>query len=131
MRNSVLFFGVASIILLSCNKNSNNNSSANPYNGSWKVQVLEEGCGTSQPQNLVVTLGAFSVNTFSISCTPILAYTFNISGNINSNGIFSGSLNSSDYTTIPCPFSGKCSSPDSCIASGSASGSAIVVTITR
>jgi hypothetical protein len=131
VRYSILSLGVICIIFLSCNKPSNNNSSGTPYDGLWKLQVLEIGCGTSLPQDLIVTLGAFSTNTFSISCTPILAYTFYISGNINSSGIFSGSLYSSNYASVPCPFTGNCSSPDSCSASGSAPGSSIVVTVIR
>jgi hypothetical protein len=130
VRNSILFLSVV-IIFFSCTKSGNNNSSANPYDGLWKLQVLEIGCGTSLPQDLSVTLGTYSTSTFSISCTPILAYTFYISGSINSSGIISGSLYSSDYASVPCPFTGNCSSPDSCSASGSAPGSAIIVTVTR
>lgn len=131
VRNTILFLWVFSIVFFSCTKPGTNNPSTNPYDGLWKLQVLEVGCGTSPPQNLTVILGAYSTNTFSISCTPILAYTFNTSGNINSSGIFSGILYSSDYASVPCPFTGSCSSPDSCSASGTASGSNIVVTATR
>jgi len=131
VRNSILFFGLISIIFFSCSKTGNNNSPVNLYDGVWKLQVLEIGCGPSLPRNLVVSLGRYSTNTFPISCTPILAYTFYISGSINSNGVFSGNLFSPDYASVPCPFTGNCSSPDSCSASGSAPGSAIAVTITR
>ena len=132
VRNSILFFGVVSIIFFSCAKSGNNSSPVNPYDGVWKLQVLEIGCGPSIPQNLSVKLGAYSTNEFSISCTPILAYNFSISGTISSNGIFSGSLRSIDYApTVPCPFTGTCPTPDSCIASGSAPGSMIAVTVTR
>jgi len=131
VKNLILFLAAFCIIISSCAKSGNNNSPDNPYDGSWKLEVLEIGCGTSHPQDLKVILGKYSTSEFPIPCTPILSYTFYISGNINSNGIISGSLFSPDYASVPCPFTGTCSSPNSCSASGSASGSMIVVTMSR
>ncbi len=84
----ILFLCVFSVIFFSCTKPSTNSPSNNPYDGLWKLQVLEFGCGTSPYQDLTVSLGAYSTDSFNISCLPILSYTFNTSGNITSSGIF-------------------------------------------
>lgn len=128
MRNSLLYFGISIIILLSCHKASTSNPVANSYDGLWKIQVLELGCGSSQPQNTLVTAGIFSVDTFGIICTPLVNYTFVIAGEINTSGMVSGTLTSSNYGPPPSvPFSGNCPLPDSC----SAEGLGIVITLTK
>jgi hypothetical protein len=117
----VLLFGIFSIIFFSCNKSSYDNSASHAFDGSWKITVLESGCGYSQPLNITITAGAFSVSTFPIICTPLVNYTFGISGTINSNGTVSGVLTSPNYGP-PVSFTGDCSSPDSCSATGSGIG---------
>jgi hypothetical protein len=124
--STTLFFGIACIILVSCKKSNSNSTAATKYDGSWKIQVLESGCGYSTPQNITITGGAFAVNSFGITCTPLVSYTFGISGNINSGGLVSGTLTSPNYGP-PVAYSGACSSPDSC----SATGSGIGVTLTK
>jgi hypothetical protein len=117
---------MVSILFFSCHKGNNNKSEATVYDGSWKIQVLESGCGYSSPLNITITGGAFAVNSFGITCTPLVSYTFGISGNINSTGLVSGTLTSPNYGP-PISFTGACSSLDSC----SATGSGIGVTMTK
>jgi hypothetical protein len=126
MKYSLLFLATIAITFLSCKKTTSSEPSTNPYDGSWKIVVLESGCGYSQPLKVSLTGGAFAVNSFGIVCTPLVNYTFGISGNVNPAGIVSGTLTSSNYGP-PVPFTGACSSPDSC----SATGSGIALTISK
>jgi hypothetical protein len=126
MRYLFLLFGVTGIIFLSCKKSGGTSSSTNPYDGAWKLQVLASGCGTSQSQNTTVNSGSFSVSSFTIVCTPLVSYSYNIAGLISSNGMLSGNVNS-NYGSSPVAISGSCSSPDSC----SATGTGITVTMTK
>jgi hypothetical protein len=120
MRYLFFCFVILGLFLFSCKK-SNNNSGPNPYDGSWKILVLQSGCGYSQPLNITVTSGSFSISSFGITCTPLVSYTYGISGLISPNGTVSGTLTSPNYGP-PVTFSGSCSSPDSCSATGSGIG---------
>jgi hypothetical protein len=126
MRYLFLLFGIAGIFFLSCKKSGGNNSSTNPYDGSWKLQLLASGCGTSSSQNTTVSSGSFSVGSFTIVCTPLVSYSYNLTGLISSGGMLSGNVNS-NYGSSTVAISGSCSSPDSC----SATGTGITVTMTK
>jgi hypothetical protein len=126
MRYLLLFFGIAGIFFLSCKKSGSTNTSTNIYDGSWKLQLLASGCGTSTSQNTTVNSGSFSVSSFTIICTPLVSYSYNLTGLISSNGMVSGNVNS-NYGSSTVAISGSCSSPDSC----SATGTGITVTMTK